>query len=95
MTASSDINLEITSNEATKGNGVIFLSQYYDIEIKNTFAIGDNYNDLEMLQTVNYKIAVKNAEKKIKQLADYVSDSYDLNGFAKAAVKVLQIINKI
>ena len=65
--SSYELNLEITDCNASKGQAVDFLCQYYDIDISETYGIGDNHNDLDMLSKVNFSIAVDNAVEELKK----------------------------
>lgn len=57
-----------------KGSGLRELANYLNIDIKDVIAIGDNYNDISMIQTAGLGIAVKNANDEIKSIADYVTE---------------------
>ena len=54
--------------------------RYYDIDLKNTVAIGDSFNDEEMLDNVNYSVAMKNADDHIKEKAKYVTNLTNKEG---------------
>lgn len=88
VTSSYELNLEITHDNASKGQAVEFLCQYYGVDINETYGIGDHYNDLDMLSKVHFRIAVDNAIDELKKIVDYVTDSYDHDGFAKAVYKL-------
>lgn len=48
------------------------LCEYLNIDIKETIAIGDNHNDLDMLEKAGLSVAVSNAEEYVKDMVDYV-----------------------
>lgn len=82
---SSGPNLyDVMCKGVSKGNALIELADYLDIPADNTFAIGDSDNDLSMIQSAKYGIAVGNATDEIKKAASYISTNYDSLGFAKA-----------
>lgn len=89
-TSSSDVNLEITQDNITKANAINFFSKYYNIDKENIYAIGDNLNDLEMIEEVGCGIAVENAIEEVKDKADLIVSSYDNDGFYEAAQKILK-----
>ena len=61
----------------------------YGIELENTLAIGDNFNDMPMIKHADKRIAMGNAPDEVKQAANYITDTYDANGFYKALAKSL------
>ena len=47
-------------------------------------AFGDGGNDIQMLEYVALGIAMDNAGDKVKQVADYITDSVDDDGISNA-----------
>lgn len=80
---SSPMYLEIVPKGVNKGTAVDALCRYYGIERSNVMAIGDYYNDIDMLRIVGIPVAVNNAPDDIKSLAKYITDS-DCNHSAVA-----------
>lgn len=74
----------IGSKNAIKGNGLINISNYLKIPLKNTISIGNDYNDISMFKTSNISFAVNNANAEIKNNADYVVSSNNNDGVAEA-----------
>ena len=70
---SADFLYEFTAQDATKGKALEFLANHLDIPIAKTIAIGDNLNDVHMIQTAGLSVAVNNARHELKALADYVT----------------------
>lgn len=68
--------------DASKGNALYFLADYFNIPIKNTFAIGNDYNDISMFSKSGYSVCVANASEEIKDIVDYVTLSNDEDGVA-------------
>jgi Cof subfamily protein (haloacid dehalogenase superfamily) len=84
-TAASTGNfLDVMKVGSTKGNGLMMLADRLGIPRENTFAIGDNENDLPMLQMAAHSIAMGNSREDIKACCDYVTSNCDEDGFAKA-----------
>ena len=71
---SVDFLLEFTALEATKGTALVFLADYLGIPISQTIAIGDNLNDVPMIQAAGLSVAVNNGRDELKALADYVTE---------------------
>jgi len=65
--------LECYHLRAGKGGALAALARHYGIDQELTMAIGDNYNDLSMLQWAGCGVAVANAAEEIKAAADWVS----------------------
>lgn len=61
--------LELLPEGVTKGKGVEALREYIDMENYLIVAIGDNFNDIELLKSVDYGIAVQNAQEELKKVA--------------------------
>lgn len=70
---SSDRYLEINTLGVDKGEALEWLASYLHIDIKDTIAIGDNYNDETMIQAAGLGVAVTCANDDIKEKADYVT----------------------
>jgi len=51
-----------------------------NINRENTFAFGDSFNDVEMLQFVQNGIAMGNAHEIVKNVADDITETVDNNG---------------
>ncbi|MBO1005325.1 Cof-type HAD-IIB family hydrolase [Pseudogracilibacillus auburnensis] len=89
VTSSGRNNLEIMHKDAQKG---IALKKYVEskgISLADTMALGDNYNDLSMLNIVGHSVAMGNAEQPIKDASRYETDTNDDDGVANAIVKIL------
>jgi len=84
-TQSTEFYVEFTSPIATKGQAVKFLTEeIMGLKPENVMAIGDNFNDKEMLQYAGIGIAMGNAPDNLKKVADYVTSSVDEDGVAQA-----------
>lgn len=68
---------------ATKNNAIYELLQYLHIDLKQVVAFGDDYNDIDMLKTCGYGVAVSNAIDEVLNIATYVTCSNDEDGVAK------------
>jgi len=86
-TASFVYNVEFGALDATKGNGIMKLCKVLGIDISETMGIGDGLNDMEMLRTVAFPVAMENAFDEIKAVAKYITSSNNESGVAKAINK--------
>lgn len=85
--------LEIINHEASKLNAIKFLINLYGIEQQETIAIGDNFNDKEMIEFAGTGIAMGNAPDEVKYVADYVADTNDDDGVAKALARFFDFLS--
>jgi Cof subfamily protein (haloacid dehalogenase superfamily) len=81
--------LEVMPNGVNKGLGVEKVCADMGISMDEVMAFGDNYNDIPMLEMAGLGIAMGNADGEVKRSADYVTDTCDLDGIAKALGKFL------
>ncbi|WAM33419.1 Cof-type HAD-IIB family hydrolase [Caldicellulosiruptor morganii] len=89
-TTKSDINiLEVMKKGVNKRNALEFVCSYLNIDKKEVVAIGDNENDLQMIEFAGLGIAMENAIGELKKIADYITDSYENDGVAKAIEKFI------
>ncbi|MFT8322826.1 MAG: HAD family hydrolase [Bacillus sp. (in: firmicutes)] len=77
-------NLEITPINITKAFSLTALAKQLNIPLFEVAAIGDNYNDMQMLKVAGLGIAMGNAPKEVQLSADKVTETNDNNGNAKA-----------
>ena len=68
VTASAPTNVEIMDKHGHKGNGLQEMAAYFNIPIEDTIAIGDNFNDVPMLQVAGLSVAMGNAEEDVKTM---------------------------
>lgn len=72
--------LEAYSAEASKANGIKFLSEYVDQD--KLVCFGDNLNDIPMFELADECYATANAIEKVKSIATGVIGSCDEDGVA-------------
>lgn len=65
--------LDIVSGEASKGIALTELKKI--IGVKQVVAVGDNMNDISMLEAADISFAVENAEKTVKNIVDFQAPS--------------------
>ncbi|WP_312109196.1 Cof-type HAD-IIB family hydrolase [Brevibacillus reuszeri] len=82
VTASGDHNLEIFPEGISKATGLAVLGDKLDIIPEQMVAVGDNYNDVEMIQFAGMGVAMGNAPDAVKKLARQVTDTNDQHGVA-------------
>lgn len=73
------IYFEMMPAQVTKGTALISLCQHLQIARSDTIVIGDYYNDIDLMQTGGYAVAMGNAPAAVKAVANEVTDTC-LNG---------------
>ncbi|MES3712627.1 Cof-type HAD-IIB family hydrolase [Staphylococcus ureilyticus] len=94
ISSSSRGNIEITHSDAQKGIALNTIAERLNIDMENVMAIGDNMNDVSMLERVGYSVAMENAAPEVKAIAKYETDSNEQSGVGKAIMKLLRENNK-
>lgn len=79
--------LEIVPNCASKTNAIKHLANIGSISQKEIMTIGDNYNDIDMLESAGLGIAMGNAPDAVKIHAAAITASNDKDGVAVAIEK--------
>ncbi|HOV80768.1 MAG TPA: Cof-type HAD-IIB family hydrolase [Bacillota bacterium] len=79
--------LEFSHPLATKGDALAFLAGCYGIGREEIMAVGDSYNDLEMIRYAGLGVAVANARDDVKKEADYVTSATYGDGVVEALEK--------
>lgn len=79
---SGDGIIELNSTNASKGNALCILCEKLGIQLENVLAIGDNENDISMLQAAGISAAMRNAEDDVKQAAKFVAGNNEEDGAA-------------
>ncbi|WP_379969331.1 Cof-type HAD-IIB family hydrolase [Ectobacillus sp. sgz5001026] len=90
VTSSARGNLEFNHPVAQKGIALRFFAESRGIEMKEVMAVGDNYNDITMLQMAGRGVAMGNAEDEIKKVCSYTTKTNNENGVAYAIQEVLK-----
>ena len=70
---SNDYYLEVLPYNVTKGSALKYLADYLNVPIENTFAAGDEGNDIPMIVAAGTGVAMKNAKDDVKLAADIVT----------------------
>ena len=81
---SKDNYLEVTHNQVSKKQALLELANYYQLSLTEIMSIGDNYNDIPMIETAGFGVAMGTAPTDVKVCANKVTDSNDQNGVSKA-----------
>uniref|UniRef100_UPI004049EF6F Cof-type HAD-IIB family hydrolase n=1 Tax=Fulvivirga sp. TaxID=1931237 RepID=UPI004049EF6F len=83
--------LENTNALASKQQGAAFLLEQFGFKNHEMVAIGDSFNDIDMLRFAGVGVAMGNAHDKVKQAADWVTKSNDQDGVAHALIQIFDL----
>ena len=75
---------EAVHPECSKGVALRALAKSLDIPIEQVMAMGDNLNDLPMLEAAGFSVAVANAGPGVKEKADFVTEGAVAAGVVEA-----------
>lgn len=75
--------LEFLNLESNKGTGVKALADYLGIAADDVICMGDEGNDLHMIEYAGLGVAMANASDEIKAAANHITVSNDQHGVAK------------
>ena len=89
---SSDSNREkfyvnFNHSHVSKGIATNYFCRTYSLNKSRVMAIGDSYNDLEMLQEIGVSVAMQNAPIEVKNVARYVVGDVNNDGVEEALIK--------
>lgn len=83
VTRSASWLVEVGNVAYNKGTSVQFLANYYGIPMQQTIAIGDQLNDLAMIETAALGFAVQNADDSLKKFAIVLPQTNDDDAVAE------------
>lgn len=89
VVSSSSNNIEIMCKGSSKGRAVKILAEYLNVKSEEVICIGDNENDKSMIDYAGLGIAMENGDNSVKEIADFITDTNDNNGVAKAIEKFI------
>lgn len=85
------VSVDILPKGASKGNAIKFISNKYNIDLKDTIAFGDGLNDIEMLEAVGFGVSMGNGHEEAIKRAKHVTTHVDDDGLVNA-LKYLKLI---
>ncbi len=82
---------EIGPSDAKKSLSVEFLRNYWGIKKEEVLTIGDQNNDIDLVECGGIGVAMGNGTEELKACADYITDTCDNDGFVKAVEKFCEL----
>lgn len=82
--------LDITPLHIGKGYALEYLSHFLNVPVSEVMAIGDNINDIDMIQMSGTSATLSDSYEEVKKVAGYVTTNTSENaGFAEAVYKFI------
>src|SRR5699024_11145446 len=86
--------VEISRKGVSKETGVRILCDHFDIDLSEVIAIGDNMNDMELIQAAGLGVAMGNAQPELKAIAYELTETNENDGVVKAIQKHVVVSSK-
>lgn len=80
-------HLEFMHKDATKGSGLLTLAAKLGIDQSETMALGDQQNDVTMIEAAGLGVAMGNAVPEVKAVADVETTTQNADGVGVAVEK--------
>ena len=80
-------HLEFMHKDATKGSGLLTLAAKLGIDRSETMALGDQQNDVTMIEVAGLGVAMGNAVPEVKVVADVETTTQNADGVGVAVEK--------
>ena len=90
VTSASTNNIEINNKQANKGQAVAEYATSQGYKPSEVITIGDNINDLTMLEWADHSYAASNAHPRAKKVATYQAPSHKEDAVAQIIERVLE-----
>ena len=82
---------EVSNPEASKAAALCFLRDYWNFKSDEVLAIGDQDNDIDMIEAAGIGVAMGNGTEKLKTSADFITKSIADDGFSYAMEKYCNV----
>lgn len=84
VTKSAEYLVEVVHSSYSKGTALQFMANHYNVPIEKTIGIGDQWNDLPMIEKAGLGLAVQNAADALKQAATILQSTNEESAIAEA-----------
>lgn len=79
-----ETDLEITSDQAEKGEALLALGAMLGLTREEIMAVGDGSNDLGLMKAAGLSVAMGNSDPEVLKAADHVTEDNEHDGVAQA-----------
>jgi Cof subfamily protein (haloacid dehalogenase superfamily) len=95
VTSSHSNNLEINGAGISKGAALLHLAPILGVDLQQSMAIGDSFNDVSMFNRVGFPVAMGNATDELKQHCVFTTKTNNESGVAHAIYHFMDLKKKI
>ncbi|MBI4748830.1 MAG: HAD family phosphatase [Acidobacteria bacterium] len=81
--------LDLLNPAASKGTALEFVAEFFEIDQSEVMAVGDNHNDIDMLQYAGVGVVMGNAEPELLEMGFHRTSSNTEDGLAKAVERFI------
>lgn len=81
--------IELMPKGVNKATSIDRMLSTVGLTRENTICCGDGFNDMTMIEYAGVGVAMANAQDKVKEKADYITDSNDEDGIVKVIDKFI------
>lgn len=89
MTTALTHCVDVLEKGVSKAQGIAVVAEKLGISSEQVITVGDNLNDIEMIQYAGLGVAMGNASQQVKERADYVTATNEEEGLAQFLEKLL------
>lgn len=89
VVSSNNSFIDIGCKQSSKGHSLQVICDYYNVKLNEVFAIGDQENDISLIQEAHIGVAMGNGTDLLKSKADFVTKSIQEEGFSYAVKKLI------
>lgn len=84
--------IDIGNKIANKGRALERLTQYLNVPLDKVLSIGDQENDITMIEKAGIGVAMADGDALLKNKANFVTKSFDQEGFSYAIQTLIKAI---
>ena len=90
LASKGDHNIEYNNRGVTKGSGLRWYLKAHGLKKEESMAVGDGDNDLSMLNSAGFGVAMGNSYAGLLKKADYITDSVANDGLSHVLEKFVE-----
>ena len=79
---------DVNEKGITKAYGIDKLLEVFGLDLSQTLSFGDGGNDIPMLEHTAISVCMGNADEEVRAASDFVTETVDEDGVAKALVRL-------
>ncbi len=81
--------IDIGNKNSSKGEALEVLCKFFNISLDQVLAVGDQENDILMLEEAKIGVAMGNASEAVKESADFITTTVEDDGFTFAINQII------